>query len=69
MRSEQEVREMLERYERFNEAAVKQMKSLTQNGEEFDNLAAAFNHNGHLICALKWVLGEDTIQVKGSTNA
>jgi hypothetical protein len=63
MRSEQEVRDMCSRYERFNEAALKQMKK-APSVKDFDNAAAAFNHNGHLICALKWVLGEDTIQVK-----
>lgn len=62
MRSEHEVLAMTERFERFNEAAAKQLTGCAD--DELDNIATTFNHNTQLICALRWCLGEDTIQIR-----
>lgn len=66
MRAEAEVAALVMKLESQNLAMEKQLGRLTQDGEAFDEVAFAFNHNGTLLCALRWVLGEDTINQGGS---
>lgn len=65
MRTEKEVAELKQTLERHNEIAAQELRQLTTDGERFDELAGAYNGNEQLLCALRWVLGEDTIRVKG----
>ena len=66
MRSEQEVAKLVATLERHNEVLEKQMAGLTTDGEAFDESAGAFNSNAKLLCALYWVLGNNTINVRGA---
>lgn len=62
MRTEEQVRAMVERLERINERLAEQLRA-SRIIEEFDEIAATFNSNGSLLCALHWVLGDDTISI------
>jgi hypothetical protein len=53
MRSPSEVNDLIDTLERLNQAALRE-----QDDEHF----AIFNHNSQLLCALRWVTGEDTIR-------
>ena len=60
MRTEEEVRHMRDSLKRFMDSACEQMNACTTDGEAFDELAASFNSNSGLVCALDWVLGDDS---------
>jgi len=54
---------MIETLERLNKAALARIDECKDraDAEEF----AIFNHNSQLLCALRWVMGDDTIKREG----
>jgi hypothetical protein len=56
MRTQIEVQSLHDKLETFN-------RRISDSGKYDDDSMAAFNNNSGLLCALKWVLGEDTITV------
>lgn len=60
MRSEKEVAELRDMLTRFNERHAEQLKTLTDDGEHFDEVAYAFNQNSQMLTVLDWILGDDT---------
>lgn len=70
MRSEKEIQAMISLFKRNNASIEKQLLKLRNDAEGFDTLAALFNDNAKLLCALTWVLGENTITIRseGSEN-
>src|SRR5574340_240670 len=64
VRSEKEIQEMVSVLERHNTSLGQTLFSMRSDGEAFDDVAAIFNDNGKLLCALKWVLGENTITIR-----
>ena len=57
MRTEKEIRAMVATLERLMEANAVQFE------ETFDeSYQMVFNHDGTLVSALRWVLGEDTLK-------
>lgn len=63
MRTPEEIRALKQKLERHNEVAEQELRQLTTDGERFDEVAGVYNGNEQLLCALRWVLGEDTILV------
>ena len=63
MRTQAEIESLVATLEAHNTVIVKELDTLKTDVERFDELAGMFNGNRQLLCALKWVLGEDTIQV------
>lgn len=61
MRTEAEVRSLVATIEGVNERLSEKIRT---QPDAFDEHAALFNSNGSLLCALRWCLGEDTIQIK-----
>ncbi len=61
MRTQSEVREMLNIYRDHNDAIAEQVSRTSS--DEIDGLCSVFNSNAQIICALQWVMGEDTIRV------
>ena len=63
MRPLPEIQAMIETLERLNKAALARIDECKDraDAEEF----AIFNHNSQLLCALRWVMGDDTIKREG----
>ncbi len=61
MRTKEEVQHLIVLLERFQVAHLANI-----NSGNTDESMAAFNNNSTMLCALRWVMGEDTItsQVK-----
>ncbi len=65
MRTQSEVREMLNTYRDHNDAIAEQIGKAAS--DEIDELCNIFNSNAKILCALQWVMGEDTIKVKSES--
>lgn len=63
MRAESEIRKLLQRLDEQNSTICTELTSVGLPVERFEQLASLFNSNSQLLCALKWVLGEDTIRL------
>ncbi len=59
MRTQEEVQSLHEKLEMIN-------RGICAAAEYDDESLMVFNGNSRLLCALKWVLGEDTITVNQS---
>lgn len=68
MRTEAEVRAMVGRFERFNDKHLQRICSGVTE-EDCGEVAVVFNSNSSMLCALRWVLGEDTISVQQNASA
>lgn len=69
MRSETEIKDLVEKLERFNAAILQHAQNAGYGKVEDDDEVesadyASFNSNAQLLCALYWVMGQDTIVLK-----
>ena len=62
MRTNDEVLALVTKLEKHNSIIDRQLRDNTAD----DGCFAAYNSNSMLLCALRWVLGEDTITVRES---
>ncbi len=63
MRTESEILAMRDRLTARNDKLWERMRTHPSDCQDEE---LVFNNNGGLLCALKWVLGEDTIRVHWS---
>ena len=63
IRSENEIRSLLETYQRHQKAISLEIDRCCPL-ERFNELAPIFNQNAIHICSLEWVLGGDSIKVE-----